>query len=282
MKSYRYKLDETSKKYRCPSCNKKRFVRFIDNETNQLADEQYGRCDRAIECKYFLYPKDNVILSDIKYIAPKEPSFIDPGLVKKTMNQYNINPFVKFLNSRYERKIVEDIIDKYKIGTANSFEGSVVFWQIDNHSRVRSGKIMKYNSETGKRSKLITWVHKKINMPGFELRQCLFGLHLINREVKKVAVVESEKTAILFSIERPDFVWLATGSLNNFKRDLLLPLKGIIVKVFPDKGAFERWNKVADDCNKEGFNIEVSRILERADVNSGDDIADYLNVIDYT
>lgn len=284
MKNYRYRLDETSKKYRCPSCNKKRFVRFIDNETNKLADEQYGRCDREIECQYFLYPKDGVISSEIQYIPPppKEPTFVDPSLVSQSMKQYNINPFVEFLFSKYEDSIVEDIIRKYKIGTSKLFNGSIVFWQIDNNGHVRSGKIMKYDSKTGKRSKKFSWVHKQIKRPDFELSQCLFGLHLVTDEVKKVAVVESEKTAILFSIERPDYVWLATGSLTNFNYKFLEPIKGKTIKAFPDKGGFEKWNKVANEYNNQGFNIEVSRVLEREDVNLGDDIADYLDVVDYT
>ena len=35
--------------------------------------------------------------------------------------------------------------------------GSVVFWQIDTLGKVRTGKVMNYNSETGKRSNGITW-----------------------------------------------------------------------------------------------------------------------------
>ncbi|MDB9754895.1 DUF6371 domain-containing protein, partial [Winogradskyella sp.] len=277
MKKYRYRLDETSKKYRCPSCNKKRFVRYIDNETNQLTDEQYGRCDREIECRYFLSPKDGSLSSDIAFtpLPPKEPSFIEPHLVNLTMKQYDVNPFVNFLFSRYEDKVVMDLINKYKIGTSKLFDGSVVFWQIDNHGYVRSGKIMKYDNKTGKRSKQISWVHSQINKPHFELNQCLFGLHLVTDEIKKIAIVESEKTAILFSIERPDYVWLATGSLTNFKPNLLEPIKGKVIKAFPDKGGFKKWNKVASDCNNKGFKIEVSRILEREDVKSGNDIADY-------
>jgi hypothetical protein len=198
------------------------------------------------------------------------------------MKQYDFNPFVHFLFSKYDKVVVYDIIRKYRIGTSKLFGGSVVFWQIDNQNFVRSGKIMKYDKKTGKRSKQFSWVHKETNRPNFELEQCLFGLHLVTDEIKKVAIVESEKTAILLSIERPDYVWLATGSLTNFKPKLLEPIKGRIIKAFPDKGGYERWNKVADDCNKQGFKIEVSRILEREDVKSGDDIADYIGVIDYT
>src|SRR5690554_4597769 len=52
MKIYRYKLDRSSKKHNCPSCSKKRFVKYIDEETGQYLPDHYGRCDREDECNY--------------------------------------------------------------------------------------------------------------------------------------------------------------------------------------------------------------------------------------
>ncbi|WP_372938062.1 DUF6371 domain-containing protein [Seonamhaeicola sp.] len=40
-----------------------------------------------------------------------------------------------------------------------------------------------------------------------------------------MAIVESEKTAIIMSMFLPDFIWLATGSKGNFKYELLELLK---------------------------------------------------------
>jgi len=284
MKSYRYKLDETSKKYRCPSCNKKRFVRFIDNETNQLADEIYGRCDREIECGYFSYPKspNTFSNSEFKPQPVRKPSFIEAEMVSKSMSSYTLNPFVNFLKKNFDNKTVDWLIKRYRLGTSKKFGGSVVFWQIDKLNKIRTGKVMNYNSETGKRSNGITWAHKLINSPNFELRQCLFGLHLVTKGVTKVAIVESEKTAIIFSVNRPDFIWLATGSLSNFKKKLLEPLKDLIVKAFPDKGCYEQWLEVANACNKDGFNIQVSKIMEETKADKGADLADIKDTVSYT
>lgn len=284
MKSYRYRLDETSKKYRCPSCNKTRFVRYIDNETNRLADEIYGRCDREVECGYFRYPKGLNTLSPLEFTPPpiKKPSFIDAEIVTKSMSNYTINPFVNFLKKECDDKTVDWLIERYRLGTSKKFGGSVVFWQIDTLGKVRTGKVMHYNSETGKRSNSITWAHKLINAPDFELRQCLFGLHLVTENVTTVAIVESEKTAILFSEKRPDIVWLATGSLSNFSKKLLDPLKGLLVKVFPDKGCYDKWLEVANACNKDGFNIQVSKIMEETEADKGADLADIKDTISYT
>jgi hypothetical protein len=284
MKNYRYRLDETSKKYRCPSCNKTRFVRYIDNETNQLADEIYGRCDREVECGYFRYPKGLNTLSPLEFTPPpiKKPSFIDAEMVTKSMSNYTINPFVNFLKKECDDKTVDWLIERYRLGTSKKFGGSVVFWQIDILGKVRTGKVMHYNSETGKRSNSITWAHKLINAPDFELRQCLFGLHLVTENVTTVAIAESEKTAILFSVKRPDIVWLATGSLSNFSKKLLDPLKGLLVKVFPDKGCYDKWLEVANACNKDGFNIQVSKIMEETEADKGADLADIKDTISYT
>jgi hypothetical protein len=284
MKNYRYRLDETSKKYRCPSCNKTRFVRYIDNETNQLTDEIYGRCDREVECGYFRYPKGLNTLSPLEFTPPpiKKPSFIDAEIVTKSMSNYTINPFVNFLKKECDDKTVDWLIERYRLGTSKKFGGSVVFWQIDTLGKVRTGKVMHYNSETGERSNSITWAHKLINAPDFELRQCLFGLHLVTENVTTVAIVESEKTAILFSEKRPDIVWLATGSLSNFSKKLLDPLKGLLVKVFPDKGCYDKWLEVANACNKDGFNIQVSKIMEETEADKGADLADIKDTISYT
>lgn len=51
-----YIFDKSSKKFVCPSCNKKRFVRFVNTETNNYLEEIYGRCDRESSCGYFVKP----------------------------------------------------------------------------------------------------------------------------------------------------------------------------------------------------------------------------------
>lgn len=53
--NYRYIFEKSSKKFRCPNCNKKRFVRYIDTKTDKYLPEQYGRCDREISCPQMNY-----------------------------------------------------------------------------------------------------------------------------------------------------------------------------------------------------------------------------------
>jgi hypothetical protein len=52
----RYVLEEGSKKYNCPKCNKKTFVLYIDTKLGSYLPEQYGRCDRESKCGHSNLP----------------------------------------------------------------------------------------------------------------------------------------------------------------------------------------------------------------------------------
>lgn len=129
---------------------------------------------------------------------------------------------MNFLFDVFGTDLASELVSRYFIATSKHWKGATVFWQIDALGKVRTGKIMLYGSNTGKRVKEpfnhITWVHKALKMTGFELRQCLFGEHLLIDKLKPVALVESEKSAVIASAYLPQFLWLAVGSLNNLTR----------------------------------------------------------------
>ncbi len=284
MTQYKYHLDKTSKKINCPQCGKKRFVQYIETETGHYADSQYGRCDRETNCGYSMYPNNNLVLS-YDYFAPPPltTSYIEKKVLEKTLTKYDINPLTTYLHNHYNEDEVNITIDKYQVGTSNQFNNSTVFWQMDNTGNIRSGKIMAYDTKTGKRRKnkdgkpLIHWVHSILKKPNYNLKQCLFGLHLLNDNVKQVAIVESEKTALIMDIEFPDYIWMSTGSLNGFKYEYLAPLKGKDIIAFPDKGGYDKWRDTADLLNNNGFEIEVSKLLENKEYEDGWDLVDVLN-----
>lgn len=278
---YQYTLDKSSKKFSCPNCSKRSFVRFVDNDTGNYLTENYGRCDRETECKYYAQPtneKKNFSTFKITEIIPT--SYIDSKLVDKTETDYNQNNFVKFLLNYFDVKQVGKVLEVYHIGTSKHWEGANIFWQIDNKNKVRTGKIMLYDERSGKRIKepynCINWVHSVLKLKGYNLKQCLFGLHRINIELSKpIAIVESEKTAIILSIEAPDFLWLATGSKSNLKEELLKPLKSRNIIVHPDKGEFNDWQKVVVQLKAKGYKIAISELLEQMELEQGYDLADY-------
>jgi hypothetical protein len=169
------------------------------------------------------------------------------------------------------------------IGTSKYEPGAVVFWQVDITGRVRTGKIMLYDAVSGKRvkdrDKHITWAHTALRLPDFNLKQCFFGEHLLKDQQKPVAIVESEKTAVVASIYLPDYIWLACGGINNLNAERCRVLKDRKVMLFPDLGGYDKWSDKAKKLlHISHFN--VSNLLERKATNEekqqGLDLADYL------
>jgi hypothetical protein len=253
----------------------------VDNETGNYLTENYGRCDRQTECKYYAQPtneKKHFTIFKIPEVIPT--SYINNKLIDKTETDYNQNNFVKFLFNYFDAKQVGKVLEAYHVGTSKHWEGANIFWQIDNKNKVRTGKIMLYNEVSGKRIKepynCINWVHSVLKLKDYNLKQCLFGLHRINIDLSKpIAIVESEKTAIILSIEAPDFLWLATGSKSNLKEELLKPIKNRKIILHPDKGEFKDWQKVVIQLKAKGYKIAISDLLEQMEQKQGFDLADY-------
>jgi hypothetical protein len=285
---FKYILDKSSKKFKCPKCNSLRYVRFINNETSEYIDYNFGRCDREQECGYFNLPSSNtksISYSSFYETKTEVPSYLDPILVSKTLTQYENNNFTLYLKSLFDEQKVTEVINKYKIGTSKYFENSTIFWQIDNHNHIHTGKVMAYNPTTGKRIKneygnsLINWVHKIIKEEKFNLKQCLFGLHLVNSKTKTIHLVESEKTAVIMSVLIPGFTWLATGSNGNFNHTLLEPIKDISIIAIPDAGEYLNWLEKAKQLNRSGFKINVSDFVENnKNVIKGWDLVDLITL----
>lgn len=306
MKEHRFILEPykgMNTRHHCPGCKSKdkTYSLYIDTETGQHINAAVGRCNRESNCGYHVTPKqyfaDNNIRSEtVQQVArrkpvSREPSFIDTELFKQSLKGYDNNNFVKFLISLFGEETTIGLIEKYFIGTSKHWPGSTTFWQIDSKGKIRDGKIMLYNAITGKRIKEpfnhIQWVHKLINQPEFELKQCLFGEHLLADKAKAVAIVESEKTAIISTIYLPQFIWLAVGSLTNLSIDKCLVLAGRKVILYPDLSGFVKWTAKAKELTKQipGLHFEISDLLEKSateeERTNGLDIADYLIKFDW-
>jgi hypothetical protein len=215
--------------------------------------------------------------------TPKEPetSFISPEIMQSTFACYERNNFCRWLVGVFGESKALEIALAYRVGTSKYWPGACVFWQIDAEQRIRGGKIMLYDKKTGRRVKEpfshVQWVHTVLKMEQYHLRQCLFGEHLLVTDQKKpVAVVESEKTAIVGSGFMPEFIWLATAGKGNLGRDKLRALQGRKVALYPDLGAYEKWIEKSKGLQ----DVTVSRILEKRateeDRAAGLDLADFL------
>ncbi len=287
-------------RHSCPACNeKKKFSRYFDTVTNEQLADDCGRCERSDGCGYHKTPsdyfKDNPTDKPNDFQkwqpVPAPPlrliSFIDYSIFKKTLGINNTNTFTTFLIALFGNERAESLVNKYHIGTTKT--GEVIFYQVDLQGNVRSGKVMKYNlidsNQTAlgkdcKRDKGINpnWVHSKLKLENFNLKQSLVGEHLIN-ETQTIAIVESAKTAIIASVYFPSYVWVSCEGKEGLSLDKLKVLKGKNVILFPDLKGFDKWfekSKQMTFCKS----IVVSDLLEQvatdAERASGLDLADYL------
>jgi hypothetical protein len=303
MKEYQFTLEPykgLASRERCPRCKQKEFSHYIDTATGERLHPTVGRCNRESKCAYHYKPKqyfeDNNILktptlptTHQRWIKkPKAISYIPFELFKASLQCYEVNHFAQYLANLCGTEKANEALGRYVVGTSKHWEGATVFPLIDLKGKIRTGKIMLYSPITGKRAKEpfnhISWVHKVINEPNFELEQCLFGEHLLKEPLKPVAIVESEKTAVIASVYIPKFIWLATGGLSNLKASRFEVLKGRKVILFPDSGGFDKWNLKVKELSHLAT-ITVSDLLERlatdAERIEGFDLADYLVKFDY-
>ena len=243
-------------------------------------DKEDPECGYCHSCDNSFFPKTEKPFIIPKAAEIKKPDFIEPKLMTKSLTGYDKNNFIQFVKKLYPEISVEARAKEYGIGTSKLWKGANIYFQIDNNNQVRSGKIMLYDAQTGKRVKEPTnhfnWLHSVMKLKDFSLSQCLFGLHLVGDSGKPIAIVESEKTAFLMSLENDTYNWLATGGKSNFSYEILAPIKGKKIVAFPDKGEYQYWFDISQRLRDYGFDITVSENIENGNYSVGTDLADLL------
>lgn len=182
MNAYRYTLERGNKKYICPGCGKKRFVRFIDTETGEYLPPEYGRCDREINCGYF-HKLENCTMAQLKEAGnrcesrsnrrqqskrqevKKAITYIPSDILTQSQQGYETNHFVTYLRSLFGIDITNELIQQYRIGSSGGrWPGATVFWWVDVSGNVRAGQVKQFD-HTGHTAKSTdgssrtTWVH---------------------------------------------------------------------------------------------------------------------------
>lgn len=137
--------------------------------------------------------------------------------------------------------------ERYRLGKSKN--GKPIFWMIDERGIVRDGRIGD------------TWVSMIFKRRYPECGQyivakhCLFGEHLISErratlgtdpseqpevadicvspQCCTVAIVESERSAVVLSELFPECIWMAYSYPSNFTVDKLAPLQGCVVSIYP-------------------------------------------------
>ena len=162
----------------------------------------------------------------------------------------------QWLYTMFPRERVDYALNRYRVGGTR--DGRTVFWGIDLRDRTRTGKVMAYGLD-GHRKKgcpgAFNWVHSILGLKQLA-PQCLFGEHILGGNVtplptESVALVESEKTALIMSILVPQTTWLATGGKQNFKHEMLWTICEQDVAVYPDADALDNWSRKIEQLNSE-------------------------------
>ena len=292
MIQHQYSLAKRGK-WICPQCHHKTFVCYVD-ESGQVLNENVGKCDRADKCAYHYPPRqyfaDNQVIAEAiprsraqpMFKPLTKPTYIDSEVFKRSVlaTKNHNNNLVTFLNSVFDTAIVERMKRDYYIGTSKHWEGATVFYQVDRYGKVHRGKIMLYNPTNGKRVKepfnYFTSVHAVMKL-GEKPPQCLFGEHLLrDYPDMTVAVVESEKTAIIASGVFGDCIVVACGGCGNLTNAMCEPLRGRDVVLFPDNGKLAEWREKGLKMRHLFGRLRIADIMEREAVNIGDDIGDLI------
>ena len=196
---YNYSLQRytgPASRYTCPNCGAKHsFTRYVDAK-GEFLHETVGRCDHESSCNYHYTPREYFrdhpearpsgedwrkapewLQRSVHPCPPVHPGgqvdkvdTIPPEIVAKSLRPSVHSDFTRFLATIFDPIILEGLVDEYRLGVTR--DRAVIFYQIDTQGRVRTGKVMKYDPETGHRIKdentkgRITWVHSLMKYSG--------------------------------------------------------------------------------------------------------------------
>ncbi len=240
---------------------------------------------------------------------PPPVDYLPRELAIKSLTAFDKNNFLRYLVKLFGDDKARQLAERYKLGTSKHWRYAggyaVVFWQIDRAGNVRQAKVMPYNPETGKRIKEPDGLEifrkgryqpqPENQKPGAyfagkqllknrdaNLVQCFFGEHLLSAAPSApVAIVESEKTAVIMAGINPKPIWIATGGAYGARwtdRQVFEALEGRRVVLYPDLGMTNEWEEKAKILNTV-CRASVSTLLEdnapEDDRRAGYDIADY-------
>lgn len=124
--------------------------------------------------------------------------------------------------------------ERYRLGKTRT--GKPIFWMIDDMRQPLDARIGSDEWISG-----LLKAREPELLQSWPVRHCLFGLHLLGSEERKVksekyravAIVESEVSAVILSEIFPESIWMAYTSVSHLTPDLFEPLQGRTVTVYP-------------------------------------------------
>lgn len=274
--SYKFLPYTPTSKVDCPYCgHKKCFVRYVDTDSGEIMDTEFGRCDREESCRYNKHPLSGIqqrfMKSEIQERRPQQ--YIDKNIVLDSMKFNDQNQFLILLANKFGEDLVSVAMKKYFIGTSK--KGGTGYYCIDHRKLVTSCKVITYDGFNRDKSVMPYYPWKTTD--GYY--PCLFGMHLVDKN-KKLKLVESEKTAFVASILYPEVVWVSCGGSNNLTHDKCKLLKEVkyphVIDLIPDcdqagRNATLKWQENLSIVGIDSHVIDLG-----AEYTNGEDLADLL------
>ncbi len=180
----------------------------------------------------------------------------------------------------------ESILSDWNIGFAS--DGAVLYWYQNYRQQYVNAKKIKYLPDGFHRDKHSPASFLYSKSEGFHT--CLFGEHQLcagfknrygvpyNRNTQ-IILVESEKTAIILSHHKPEFIWIASGGANGLTKEKALILRGRTVKVLYDcdtagETGAQKACKILTDINCQAEKLDQWKLT--TDPSDGLDAADLI------
>ena len=201
-----------------------------------------------------------------KRLGIPEPSEHKTDMVKDSRSDDNALCHEMLTTFGFTEDQMHRAAERFHLGRSKS--GQTIYWMIDDMGRCLDGRLAD------------TWVSTLLKRrypaaaPYLTVDHCLFGLHQISmNEGKPIGIVQSERSAVILSELCPDLLWMAYSYPSNLMVDVLEPLQGHKVTLYPLADPYMDnylyCLDLADRAHKlYHLDISVSRFLED---NASDD-----------
>lgn len=246
------------------------------------------------------------------------PVSISPRMLHTYAQRWRDSALAQWLLRYFSPIDVETVMRRYLIGASNHYPGAVVLPYVGADGICIDAKIMAYDPMTGRRKTaaplyvrqdgtpahqtfalavmLSQWIKQGKYPAGTDTSDIrrpwrAFGSHLLALYPDApVAVVESEKSALICSMAWPDYVWLAVGGKSYLTAERLSDCRGRKIVLYPDRYSYadvtkcgnviKGWITLGRELADRGYNVSVAQWADayppRPDGTGEDDIADII------
>lgn len=201
--------------------------------------------------------------------------------------------FARCMEDVFGTETMKRVVDAYVLGGNRhyGYYDDVLFPNIDKDGRVLDYKVQGYECDPradrffhkleGHTYWLGSVLAQKVNPPKPNTQHpspkyrhdCLFGEHLLKeRPQATVVLVESPKNACVGACKMPQYVWVAAGSKNMLRPDVLRVLHERNVIVIPDEDAYSEWERIISPLGE----IADFLLIHTPGVGEKRDIADWI------